>query len=122
MKSEVAITFTGEPVCLVQGGGHIQQVLMNLVQNAVDAMEGMAAPQIRFHLAYAGARAVIDVRDTGPGGAGPRSPQTIFDPFFTTKEVGRGTGLGRSISHKIVENMVAGSNWSKAPGRERVSG
>ena len=103
MKSEVAITFTGEPVCLVRGRpGHIQQVLMNLVQNAVDAMEGMAAPQIRFHLAYAGDRAVIDVCDTGPGVPAALA-QTIFDPFFTTKEVGRGTGLGLSISHKIVE-------------------
>ena len=75
---------------------------MNLVQNAVDAMEGMEAPAIRFHLAYEGDKAVIEVRDNGPGVA-PDHAQTIFDPFFTTKEVGRGTGLGLSISHKIVE-------------------
>ncbi|MCB1330365.1 MAG: GHKL domain-containing protein, partial [Maritimibacter sp.] len=103
MKSEVEIGFEGEPVCMVLGRpGHIQQVLMNLVQNAVDAMEGMEAPAIRFHLAYEGDKAVVEVRDIGPGVA-PNHAQTIFDPFFTTKEVGRGTGLGLSISHKIVE-------------------
>ena len=103
MKSEVEIGFEGEPVCMVLGRpGHIQQVLMNLVQNAVDAMEGLEAPAIRFHLAYAGDKAVVEVRDIGPGVA-PDHAQTIFDPFFTTKEVGRGTGLGLSISHKIVE-------------------
>ncbi|MCB1358715.1 MAG: PAS domain-containing protein [Maritimibacter sp.] len=103
MKSEVEISFEGEPACMVLGRpGHIQQVLMNLVQNAVDAMEGMEAPAIRFHLAYEGDKAVIEVRDNGPGVA-PDHAQTIFDPFFTTKEVGRGTGLGLSISHKIVE-------------------
>ena len=103
MKSEVEISFEGEPVCMVLGRpGHIQQVLMNLVQNAVDAMEGMEAPAIRFHLAYEGDKAVVEVRDIGSGVA-PNHAQTIFDPFFTTKEVGRGTGLGLSISHKIVE-------------------
>jgi two-component system sensor histidine kinase HupT/HoxJ len=88
---------------MVRGrSGHIQQVLMNLVQNAVDAMEGMDDPALRLDLHYEGARAVLEIRDTGPGIPAAEA-QAIFDPFFTTKAVGKGTGLGLSISHKIVE-------------------
>ncbi|WP_244867992.1 PAS domain-containing sensor histidine kinase [Vannielia litorea] len=103
MKSEVALTFEGAPRCMVTGRrGHIQQVLMNLVQNAVDAMAGSAAPEIRFETRQEGDRVVMDVCDAGPG-VPEDMRATIFDPFFTTKEVGKGTGLGLSISHKIVE-------------------
>lgn len=102
-KSELRTSYMGEAPCLVRGRpGHIQQVLMNLVQNAVDAMEGMADPALRLDLRYEGARAVLDICDTGPGIAAAEA-QAIFDPFYTTKEVGKGTGLGLSISHKIVE-------------------
>lgn len=103
MKQQVSLAFEGEPRCMVAGRkGHIQQVLMNLVQNAVDAMAGSEAPEIRFAMRYEGSRAVMEVCDTGPG-VPEEMRATIFDPFFTTKEVGKGTGLGLSISHKIVE-------------------
>jgi len=103
MKSSVRLTFTGEPAGMAIGrSGHLQQVLMNLVQNAVDAMAGQDNPEVRFHLAYEGDCAVLDICDRGPG-IPAEIAQTIFDPFFTTKEVGRGTGLGLSISLKIVE-------------------
>jgi two-component system sensor histidine kinase HupT/HoxJ len=102
-KSDLRISYEGEAPCMVCGRpGHIQQVLMNLVQNAVDAMEGMADPALRLDLRYEGARAVLEICDTGPGIPAAEA-QAIFDPFYTTKEVGKGTGLGLSISHKIVE-------------------
>lgn len=102
-KSDLRINYEGESPCLVRGRpGHIQQVLMNLVQNAVDAMEGMVDPALRLDLRYEGARAVLEICDTGPGIPAAEVP-SIFDPFYTTKEVGKGTGLGLSISHKIVE-------------------
>lgn len=90
--------------------GHIQQVIMNLVQNAVDALGEAANGEIVItHSilpapkdANAVAMAAITVRDNGPGIA-ETVVQSIFDPFFTTKPVGRGTGLGLSISHKIAE-------------------
>ena len=82
--------------------GHIQQVLMNLVQNAVDAVEGRDAPRVTLRTREEGDRVVLDICDNGPG-VPPDLAQAIFDPFFTTKSVGAGTGLGLSISHKIAE-------------------
>ncbi|MET4101842.1 two-component system sensor histidine kinase HupT/HoxJ [Roseovarius sp. MBR-78] len=102
-RADLRISYGGVAPCMVRGrSGHIQQVLMNLVQNAVDAMEGMDDPALRLDLHYEGARAVLEIRDTGPGIPAAEA-QAIFDPFFTTKAVGKGTGLGLSISHKIVE-------------------
>ncbi|HLQ18225.1 MAG TPA: ATP-binding protein [Tabrizicola sp.] len=82
--------------------GHVQQVVMNLIQNAVDALEGREGGVIRLSVEPRGATAALVVADNGPGvPEGARA--SIFDPFFTTKPVGRGTGLGLSISHKIAE-------------------
>jgi two-component system sensor histidine kinase HupT/HoxJ len=82
--------------------GHVQQVVMNLVQNAVDALEGREGGVIRLSVRPEGASAVLKVVDNGPG-VPEAARASIFDPFFTTKPVGRGTGLGLSISHKIAE-------------------
>jgi two-component system sensor histidine kinase HupT/HoxJ len=82
--------------------GHIQQVVMNLVQNAADALEGRAEGCITLRLAKEESWAVLEVSDNGPG-IPEAMAQAIFDPFFTTKPVGRGTGLGLSISNKIAE-------------------
>ena len=84
----------------------IQQVVMNLVQNACDATAGQhpALLEIRGQIAAAGARreVVLDFHDNGSGIEDRHLPH-IFDPFFTTKPVGSGTGLGLSISYGIVE-------------------
>ncbi|MGP3697585.1 sensor histidine kinase [Rhodobacter sp. NSM] len=82
--------------------GHVQQVVMNLVQNALDAVEEVAGARIAISHAIEGDHAVLTVRDNGPG-VPETLAQAIFDPFFTTKPVGRGTGLGLPISHKIAE-------------------
>ena len=103
MKSDVEFTFAGEPDCIVIGKtGPMQQVLMNLLQNAVDSMAEVPDPEVRFDLSYQGDNAVMDVRDKGPG-IDRELMASIFDPFFTTKDVGKGIGLGLTISHKIVE-------------------
>lgn len=101
-KSALEIAFSGAAQAWVRGRpGHIQQVLMNLVQNAVDAMEGMAQPALTLDFAQAGDTVTLTLTDTGPG-IPPETRAAIFDPFFTTKDVGKGTGLGLAISHKIV--------------------
>ena len=82
--------------------GHVHQVAMNLVQNAVDAMEGMPARRLEVGGRREGETVVATIRDTGPGIPADVLPR-IFDPFFTTKPVGKGTGLGLSISYRIVQ-------------------
>ena len=79
--------------------GEIDQVFVNLISNAAQAMEGTG----RLTLAIAQEADWVDVTitDTGPGIPASILPE-IFDPFFTTKEPGKGTGLGLSIVHKIV--------------------
>jgi two-component system NtrC family sensor kinase len=81
----------------------MQQVLLNLINNAVDAME-KSGGDIDITTRVEGAYVVLDVGDTGPG-----IPQSnlarIFDPFFTTKAVGKGTGLGLSICYGIIHKM-----------------
>lgn len=106
-KSAVEVTFTGAPGLRVKGrSGHIQQVVMNLVQNAIDAVEEQSdhsgPGRIAIDIARTDGQARITVSDDGPGMPDDVA-QAVFDPFFTTKPVGRGTGLGLSISHKIVE-------------------
>ncbi len=103
MKRPVALEMGPmEPVQVLGRAGHVQQVVMNLVQNAVDALEGREDGKIRLSLQVTADQAVLTVADNGPG-IPEAMRAAIFDPFFTTKPVGRGTGLGLSISHKIAQ-------------------
>jgi two-component system, NtrC family, sensor histidine kinase HupT/HoxJ len=102
MKQPVRLETSLQRAEVLGRAGHVQQVVMNLVQNAVDALEGREGGMIRLLVRPEGGRAVLVVADNGPGV--PEAERAmIFDPFFTTKPVGRGTGLGLSISHKIAE-------------------
>jgi PAS domain S-box-containing protein len=80
------------------------QVLLNLLVNALQAVESMPRPSghvIRVRTRRQGDEMLIDVEDTGCG-IDPKNLPQLFDPFFTTKDVGEGTGLGLSITHNIV--------------------
>jgi len=80
----------------------LEMALINLVVNAVQAMEGTAGGALRVSSALRDGRVEIAVADTGPGI--PESVQsTIFEPFFTTKPEGQGTGLGLSTVLMVVE-------------------
>ena len=92
------------PPVVMAGPVRLQQVLVNLISNAVDAVED--GPDRRLHLSATsdGALVRIVLRDHGPGV--PDSAQArIFDPFFSTKQVGKGLGLGLSISYNIVRDF-----------------
>jgi two-component system sensor histidine kinase HupT/HoxJ len=87
---------------VVGNAGQLQQVLMNLIQNAADATATLEAGLLTVRAREDGCHVVAEFADNGPGIA-PEDLTRIFDPFFTTKPVGKGTGLGLSISYGIVE-------------------
>jgi two-component system NtrC family sensor kinase len=81
--------------------GHLQQVFMNLITNAIATMEGGGALTISTRLVEPGNRVEILFKDTGHG-IKKEYREKIFDAFFTTKRVGEGTGLGLSVCYGIV--------------------
>jgi signal transduction histidine kinase len=80
----------------------INQVVLNLIANAIDACEKNGKVTVRTRPA-AGGGVEVEVCDTGRG-IDPAVRERIFDPFFTTKPQGQGVGLGLSISHAIVSD------------------
>jgi signal transduction histidine kinase len=80
-------------------GSELNQVWTNIIDNAIDAMEGQGEIVLRTY--RQDDWVIVEIQDTGPGI--PQDIQAkIFDPFFTTKPPGKGTGLGLSISHNII--------------------
>lgn len=112
-KSQVTVDSNVRSVSATVNRAEIQQVLTNLITNAVQAMPqgGRIELEVREERARApgslrGAMhdyVVLLVRDSGPGIAPDVLPR-IFDPFFTTKDVGQGTGLGLSVAYGIVRD------------------
>ena len=81
----------------------LQQIVLNILNNAVDAMEGKGGTA-RVMLLRVGDRVQITFSDTGSGIAAEHLPR-IFEPFFTTKPVGKGTGLGLAVCYGLVQQM-----------------
>jgi len=81
----------------------LSQAFMNIILNAVDAMEGQGRLTLKTQPYPGGEGVVVEISDTGPGIPEEAMP-FIFDPFFTTKEEGKGTGLGLSVAFGIIEN------------------
>lgn len=97
--------------------GQLNQVFMNVLSNAVDALDEQSlktedsawTPEIKIHTELVGKDQVsIHICDNGPG-IPAAIQEKIFDPFFTTKAVGKGTGLGMSISHGIITEKHHGN-------------
>lgn len=100
-KYEQAFELPNTPVMLTYDAQQIEQVLINLIHNAVQAMPRKGVLSIR--LQQVDSTAYIAVQDTGCG-IEPEHLKRIFDPFFTTKPEGEGTGLGLSVSYGIIAN------------------
>ncbi len=80
----------------------LQQVFLNLIMNAVQAMEGKGT--LTLECRQKGWNLLVAIKDTGPG-IEEKNIDKVFNPFFTTKDPGKGTGLGLSVSHQIVRRM-----------------
>jgi signal transduction histidine kinase len=93
----------------------LQQILVNLGTNALDAMRGGGTLTLRTRT-LEGYAVLLEVADTGEGMTDSVREQ-IFEPFFTTKEVGEGTGLGLSIVREIVQQHQGSIGVDSAPGR-----
>jgi len=81
----------------------LNHMFMNIILNAVEAMEGRGSLRLRTALSREHDQVIIEISDTGPGIPEDVVPR-IFEPFFTTKEEGKGTGLGLSLVYGIVED------------------
>ena len=96
----------------------IQQVIINLCNNAIDSMPSSGSVTVKTGTARLenAPMVMIEVTDTGHGI--PKEIQSkIFDPFFTTKEVGKGTGLGLSLVFEIIEKHTGRITFNSEPGK-----
>ena len=98
-------------------GSELNQVWTNLIENAVDAMEGKG--ELRIRTSSQNTSIVVEVADTGPG-IPPAIRDRIFEPFFTTKGVGHGTGLGLDVVYRVVQKHGGDVTVESKPGDTRI--
>ena len=123
---EVQLVVESGPELFIRAdSGHLKQVLINLVRNAADAIDGAGTVTLRARAARAplGGRetdaVILEVSDTGKG-IPPEVEKRLFDPFFTTKETG--TGLGLPIAARIVEKHGGMLQYQTRPGHGTTFG
>jgi two-component system NtrC family sensor kinase len=95
--------------------GQLQQVLLNLLNNAIWASKGRSEAEIEVRAFPENGGVILSVEDHGQGIA-PEDLEKVFLPFFTTKPVGQGTGLGLSTAYGIVQSMGGEMSVASAPG------
>ena len=96
----------------------LNQVWTNLIDNAIDAMDGHGT--LRLSTRLDGPDVIVDITDSGHGMSGDVEAR-VFEPFFTTKEVGKGTGLGLDISRRIIAERHRGEiTFDSTPGQTTV--
>jgi two-component system C4-dicarboxylate transport sensor histidine kinase DctB len=108
----VVRTVPPTPVMIRGDTVRVEQVILNLVRNAVDATRGVNGPQIDIIISQ-GETAKLTVRDNGPG---IENIDSLFEPFYTTKPAGMGVGLGLAISSGIVTDHGGRLTAINAPG------
>lgn len=107
IRTEKVTVFAALPEIepFVMGGAvRLQQVLVNLISNALDAMQHSPTKNLRLSVKTGTANVTIEVHDSGPGIVDGEIDK-LFDPFFSTKEVGEGMGLGLSITFGIIKQF-----------------
>ena len=112
----IALELDLAPVPATAADAHqIQQVLLNLLANARDAVRGRPEARVQVSLAAAGTMLRVDVADNGPGIPGELR-ERVFEPFFTTKPAGAGTGLGLAICRQFVHGHGGRIWFEETPG------
>lgn len=102
MPASITVVKQLSAIPRIQGfPGQITQVFLNLIQNAIEAIEKKGRIVLRSR--RRGKSVLVEVSDTGKG-MSPEVKKRLFEPFFTTKEVGQGLGLGLSVSAMIIQN------------------
>jgi len=94
---------------------HILQILINLIQNSLDALTGRPQPEIHIYSTPREGGPALTVRDNGTG-IPEEHLRRIYDPFFTTKEVGQGMGLGLSLCYRMMHGMGGAIEVRSQPG------
>ena len=112
---EIDIRATGSDVEVIAGTVRLQQVFLNLLSNAIDALQDRSEKLIVIDVEPEDPMVVVRIRDTGPGIAAA-SVSNVFDPFYSTKEVGKGMGLGLSITFGLVNQFGGHIEAANAPG------
>jgi two-component system C4-dicarboxylate transport sensor histidine kinase DctB len=107
----IARTVPRAPVMVMADRLRLEQVIINLLRNAIDATKGVFDPGVEL-LITKGKEAVLSVRDNG---AGIKDPSQIFEPFYTTKKQGEGVGLGLAISSGIMADLGGRLTARNAP-------
>ncbi|MEM9917617.1 MAG: tetratricopeptide repeat protein [Bacteroidota bacterium] len=116
-KIKVEKTYSDLPLVECQIG-KLNQVFMNILNNAVQAIQDNDPPEGSIHIStqHKDEKVFIGIRDTGKGMT-TKTIEKIFDPFFTTKEIGKGTGLGLAISYGIIADHNGQIEVESTPGK-----
>ncbi|WP_426227897.1 sensor histidine kinase [Pararhizobium sp. DWP3-4] len=112
--ADLQIELAGDAGMVNAGSVRLQQVLVNIITNAADAIEGLADRRIHVVTERQNEKIILIIRDHGPG-VPAAITERIFDPFYTTKGVGKGLGLGLSISYNIVKDFGGSLSVSDHP-------
>jgi signal transduction histidine kinase len=115
-KIKVQRAFEPVPLLVNTAGTELNQVWTNIIENAIDAMQGEG--ELRVRTFREDHYVVVEIGDSGPG-IPPEIRPYIFDPFFTTKGVGEGTGLGLNTVQTIVRKLGGNIQVSSKPGDTR---
>ena len=113
-KLGVEVVREGDGGCLLADAGELQRALLNLVSNALEALEGVGqGGRLTARVSTEGDRVVILLTDTGPG-LDPDQESNLFNPYFTTRS--SGTGLGLAIVRRIVGDLGGSVTLKAGPG------
>jgi two-component system NtrC family sensor kinase len=113
---EIKTEFSQDLPATVSDSSQLQQVFLNILNNAIDAIGKSGEIIIKTGFSESERELYVSVSDDGPGIPNELKSK-IFDPFFSTKEYGMGTGLGLSISYSIIEKLGGRINVSSEAGK-----